>query len=284
MLVKETSLDDMERIASSINEYVSIDIETSHLHPDKGAMIIEVGAVRIKDNKVVDTFSQLIDPERRITAKITEITGITNEMLKGQPKYREVLPDFYEFLGDSVLIGHNAMFDWDRFLLHFFKKVGIYPKNQVIDTLKLSRKHFPKNEGGHNLKVLCEKLNISNENAHRATDDALATARLFYYLKKNFIGDDLGNQISLLGGEAAKAKAQQVRKIAYWEKEIKKGKMMKRAYVTLDRSVVFYDIPTKAWEVKSSNEPIDFKEVEKGVCSMLKLQNIEQLEIHFQAN
>lgn len=278
----------MENIVKRYDDFVVVDLETSHFHPEKGAMIIEIGAVRIKGDKIIDEFSSLIDPERKITSKITEITGITNEMLIGQPTYREVLPSFYEFCKNSVIVAHNSMFDWDRFLLHFFKKVGIYPNNPVVDTLRLSKKYFPKNPKGYSLSEICNLIGIKNENSHRAVSDARVTAEILLYMKRNFISPP-DNQLTL--GEVVnsgtpeilenKPIKQNVRKIAYWEKQVTKNKMMQRAYITLDKAVVFFDIPTQSWEVKSSNGPIDFNQVETDVKSFLKIKSMDEIRDYF---
>ena len=269
----------MEDIIANSREFVVLDLETSHFHPKKGGMIIEIGAVKIIDNKIVAKYNQLIDPERVISNKIIELTGITNEMLEGKPKFREVLPIFHRLLGNATVVAHNAQFDWDRFLIHFFKKVGIYPTNPVVDTLALSRKYMKDNKGGHSLGALCDSLNIEIGNAHRALDDAIATAKLFLYIKKTYLKgfSDNTEQASLFKpNNSVKCKNQNVRKVSYWEKKIK-DKHFKRLYVTLDRSVVFLDLPTKAWEVKSSNEPIDFAEVEKNVLTYTNCKDIDGL-------
>ena len=268
----------MENIIKNNREFVVIDIETSHFHPNKGAMIIEIAAVKIRDGKVIDKRTQLINPERKITAKITEITGITNEMLEGKPHYREVLPKFYEFLGDAVVVAHNAQFDWDRFLIYFFNKLGIYPKNEVVDTLKLSRKHI-KNAKSYKLGDLCNLIGIEHKDRHRALGDTEATAKLFLYLLENIKTEKQEGQISIMEikeESKQKIKPQEVRKVAYWKKDIK-GTKYERFYVTLDRSVVFYDIPTNAWEIKSSNEPIDLRDVENKVLSRFELRNMNEL-------
>lgn len=275
----------MEDIIRKYNEFVVVDIETSHFHPDKGAMIIEIGAVKIRGDKVVGEFSTLIDPQRKITAKITEITGISNDMLQGQPYYQQILPEFYDFCKGSVIIAHNAMFDWDRFLIHFFKKIGIYPKNPVVDTLKLTKKYLPKNKGGYKLGAICDALGIKNEDSHRALSDAKATAEVFLYIKQNLIPEMPGDQMSLMDQGTFKdeqeVERQNVRKVAYWEKEIKKNKVMKRAYITLDKAVVYFDIPTESWGVKSSNGPIDFSQVEKDVMKHLKINDIKKIGDYF---
>lgn len=271
----------MEDIINYSNEFVVVDIETSHYCPQKGGMIIELAAVKIKNDKIVDFRTQLINPERKLTKKIIEVTGITDSMLEGKPVFREVLPNFYKFIGDAVIVAHNAKFDWDRFLVYFLQKVGIYPTNKIVDTLILSKKYIESKEG-YSLGALCKLLKIEHKNKHRALGDAIATAKLFLYLKNNFIKKEgTGKQIAINGlVKENKCRPQRIRKVSYWQKEIK-DKHFKRLYVSLDRSIVFYDIPTRAWEVKSSNEPIDFKQVEKDILNYLKLNNMEEVIKHY---
>lgn len=266
----------MENIIRNNNKFVVLDIETSHFHPKKGGMIIEIAAIKIIDDKIVDKRNQLINPERKIAQRITDLTGITNEMLEGKAVFREVLPNFYNFLGDSVVVAHNAQFDWDRFLVYFLEKVGIYPKNQVVDTLVLSRRYI-KGLKSYSLGNICKELDINLKNAHRALGDSMATAELFIYLKNNYIMQDNNEQVSFteLLDVKEEAKPQEVRKVAYWSKDTK-DKNFRRLYITLDRSVVFYDLPTEAWEVKASNEPIDFEDVEKKVLKHLKVKDMRE--------
>lgn len=274
----------MEELIKRYNKFVVVDIETSHFHPDKGAMIIEIGAVKIENGKVVDEFVSLINPERKITDKITEITGITNDMLTNQPTYKEVLPSFHNFCKGCVMVAHNSSFDWNRFLLHFYGKVGIYPKNPIIDTLRLAKKYFPKNKNGYKLQSLCELTGVVNKDGHRALSDARATAEIFLYMVNNLIDLTPNNQLSLINAPAFKEDKiihQTVRKVAYWEKQVTKNKMMKRAYVTLDQSVVFFDIPSSSWAVKSSNINLDFEQIEKDVVKHLNLNNISEIESYF---
>lgn len=267
----------MKNIIRENNIFTVIDLETSHFHPDKGAMIIEIAAVKIANNQIVDKRTQLINPERKVSQKITELTSITNEMLKDKEVYREVLPKFYEFIKGTVVVAHNSSFDWDRFLLHFFKKVGIFPDNQVVDTLKLSREFL--DIPSYKLEEICKHLNIEHSNKHRALGDALATAEAFLYLKKNFIDNSFsGENLDLytIKKKSTEIKNQNIRKTAYWEKSTKE-KLYQRIYVTLDRSVVFYDIPTRSWEAKATKEPIDFEDVERKLLEKHKAGNIESL-------
>lgn len=160
--------------------YVVVDIETTGFSPKLGCKIIEVGAVRVVDGVVVDRLSQLIDPEVTIPQKITDITGISNSMVVGMPKADVVLPELHRFIGDSVVVAHNAKFDWNTFLVHCFNELGIYVENEVVCTLNLSKRLIQAEN--HKLGTLCEKLGISLENAHRAVNDAEATAYLMNYI------------------------------------------------------------------------------------------------------
>ena len=94
-----------------IKDYVCVDIETTGIRP-KWDRIIEIGAVKVRDGKVVDTFSELICPGVPIPSRITQLTGITNEMVTGKSKIEEVLPRFVEFAENDLLLGHNIRFDY----------------------------------------------------------------------------------------------------------------------------------------------------------------------------
>ncbi len=162
------------------NEYVVVDIETTgtDVTSDK---VTEIGAVRIKNGKIVESFQTLIDPEVSLSKKIVELTGITDEMLKGQPKIHEVYPDFIKFLGNAIFVAHNADFDY-RFLKIVGKPLGYYLDNESVDTLILSRKrltYLP----NHKLNTVCAHFNIEFRH-HRALSDAFATAEAFIELSK----------------------------------------------------------------------------------------------------
>ncbi|MBQ3235116.1 MAG: 3'-5' exoribonuclease [Clostridia bacterium] len=161
-------------------EYVVVDIETTgtDVTSDK---ITEIGAVRIKNGIIVESFQTLIDPEVALSKKITELTGITDEMLVGQPKIHEAYPDFIKFLGDSVFVAHNADFDY-RFLKGAGKELGYYLENEYEDTLIISRKVLPFLPN-HKLNTVCAHFNIEFRH-HRALSDAFATAEAFIELNK----------------------------------------------------------------------------------------------------
>ncbi len=164
-------------------DYVCVDIETSGVQ-SKWDRIIEIGAVKVRDGKVVDTFSKLIYPGRNVSPYITALTGITNDMLLGQPEIEEVLPQFIEFAKDDCLLGHNIMFDYS-----FLKQNAInlkldFDKNGM-DTLKIARKALP-NLGSRALDYLCKYFEIEDNNHHRAFNDARVTSELYMILAKQY--------------------------------------------------------------------------------------------------
>ncbi|NLJ57381.1 MAG: PolC-type DNA polymerase III [Tissierellia bacterium] len=162
------------------SQFVVFDIETTGLNPRKDA-IIEIGAIKISEKRIIDSFSTLIEIDRKLPAKIIELTSITDEMLEGQPPIKTALASFMEFAKDSVLVAHNAKFDIsfirDKLRVYFHEKAEL----AVVDTLELS-KALIKDVKNHRLNTLAKKLNINLLNHHRAVDDANATAQLFIYL------------------------------------------------------------------------------------------------------
>jgi len=164
------------------NEFVVFDFETTGLEymVDK---VTEIGAVKIKDGKIVETFSSLIDPEASIPTDITLKTGITNTMVKGKPTFNLVVPDFYKFCKNAILVGHNVEFDYG-FLDYLGRKSNYIFSNKREDTISIAKKFiFPKN---YKLKTVAEYLNVSLVKAHRALNDALATAKVFIKLVEKF--------------------------------------------------------------------------------------------------
>ncbi len=161
-------------------EYVVVDIETTgtDVTSDK---ITEIGAVRIKNGVIIESFQTLIDPEVSLSKRIVELTGITDEMLLGKPKIDEVYPDFIKFLGDSVFVAHNADFDY-RFLKNVGKPMGYYICNECEDTLLISRKKLPR-LSNYKLNTVCAHFGIEFRH-HRALSDAFATAEAFIELAK----------------------------------------------------------------------------------------------------
>lgn len=167
--VKNQKIDD--------TEFVVFDIETLGLNSHKNE-IIEIGAVKIKAGRVIDRFSKLINPKRRVPTKITEITSITDAMLADKPTIDEVIGEFLEFIKDAVLVAHNAPFDMGFIKRDVKKYLNIDFSPMVIDTLQMARDLFPDMKK-FGLGDLNKALGLSLEKHHRAVDDSQATGNMF---------------------------------------------------------------------------------------------------------
>lgn len=157
-------------------EYTVFDIETTGLS-NRHDKITEIGAVKIRNGEIIDSYNQLINPQVSIPEKIVKLTGITDEIVKDKPVIEDVLGDFINFIGDGVLVAHNATFDMG-FIKANCKKLNIKVDNPVLDTLSLSRVLFPELKN-HKLNTLSKHLDVILENHHRAVDDAKATSEIF---------------------------------------------------------------------------------------------------------
>ena len=169
---------DLDRKLSDLT-YTVFDTETTGLEPSNGDEIIQIGAARIVNNRLLhqEVFNQLVDPERPLKPESIPIHGITEDMVRGQPNIDVVLPAFHEFCEDTVLIAHNAAFDM-RFLQLKEERTGIRFTQPVLDTLLLSAVVHP-NQESHKLDVILERLGVHIESRHNALEDALATAEVF---------------------------------------------------------------------------------------------------------
>lgn len=161
---------------SLLDEYVVFDLETTGLNREHNK-IIEIGAVKVKNGQIIDRFSTFINPHESLSEDIVKLTNITDEMLKNAPEESEMLPKFFDFFKDSVLVAHNAKFDMG-FIKKWAERNDKKVTNTVLDTVGLSRTIFPE-MSKHTLNVIAKKLDISLENHHRAVDDAEATAQIF---------------------------------------------------------------------------------------------------------
>jgi DNA polymerase-3 subunit epsilon len=164
-------------------ELVILDFETSGLSPSY-SRIIEVGAVIIKGQEILESFSALCKPNIPISYEITSITGITNQMLEDKPPPEEVIKDFCEFIGDRPLLAHNASFD-SRFLKSEMEHISRTLHNPFLCTLLLARRLIP-NAINHKLGSLKRHIGYQEEEGHqdhRALDDVKVTASLWIHLK-----------------------------------------------------------------------------------------------------
>lgn len=163
-----------------IDNYTVLDLETTGFDPSYDE-IIEIGAIKFSCGEKVSEFTTLVKPENKIDSYITQLTGITNEMVKDAPKVEKVLPSLMNFIGDSVIIAHNANFDinflYDNNMFHFAEPFA----NNFIDTLRISRRLFKNIR--HRLVDLANEFKIPYTVRHRAMADCEVTQRVYEYMK-----------------------------------------------------------------------------------------------------
>ena len=183
------------------NTFVVFDIETTGFD-NKKCKIIEIGAVKVKDGEVVDRFSEFVDPEVPIPEKITELTSITDNMVKGADKIETLLPRFKEFCEGCVLVAHNAKFDIG-FMKEKSRQMGLTFDYPYMDTLTLARAMYPGLKN-YKLDTISNHLQVILENHHRAVDDAGATAEIFIKMSDELKGME-ENDISALNTQFSMA-------------------------------------------------------------------------------
>lgn len=163
------------------NIFVAIDVETTGLSPINNELI-EVSAIKYEGDKRIDTFSTLIKPKQSIPYYITNITGITNEMVEDCPYIEEIMPRLIEFISDYPIVAHNANFDY-QFIQNYSK--NSFSKNKVIDTVAIGRKLYPRLPN-HKLGTIAKYIGITEDGFHRAEFDCECCARIYIeYLKNN---------------------------------------------------------------------------------------------------
>ncbi|MBC7898503.1 MAG: 3'-5' exoribonuclease [Saprospiraceae bacterium] len=164
--------------------FVVFDLETTGSKAPP-CRITEIGAYRVRNGKVEEEFHTLVNPEMPIPPFIRSLTGISDDMVSGAPKFAEVAAGFMDFIGDSVLVAHNARFDMG-FLNHEIGRVyeDYRVGNPSLCTVQLARKLLPNIEN-HKLNTVANYFSIELLNHHRATDDARATAHIFVNLLKD---------------------------------------------------------------------------------------------------
>ena len=156
--------------------YCVLDLETTGLS-FRTEKITEVGIMKIKNGKVIDSFSTFVNPEKPIPYKVVEVTKITDDMVKDAPTIKEVFPNILEFIEGSVLVAHNADFDIG-FLKYNAAELGYKFDYTYIDTLRLAKDLFP-NYKKYKLGIIAENLGIKVDVAHRALDDVDTTVKVF---------------------------------------------------------------------------------------------------------
>ncbi len=164
---------------SDYEDYVIVDIETTGLSKHRHR-ITEIAALRLRDGKVVGEFQSLVNPQCHIPSFITRLTGIDDALVKGAPTIDEVLPKFLKFLGNGVLVAHNATFDYGFLYENTYSCLGTGFRNARLCTRKLANRILD-DLPSKRLGCICEHLGVVNEQAHRAMGDVRATTEVFQY-------------------------------------------------------------------------------------------------------
>lgn len=276
--------------------FVVLDIETTGFHPEKHAKIIEIGALKIKKGRFVEQFQVLIDPEIPIPSKVTDVTHITNEMVEGAPIYEEVLPYLYDFIEDCVVVCHNTPFDWNRFLLHYFKTLSLHPAHATLDTMTLFKKVYPQTNG-KNLKIMSETMGITLEGHHRAVNDALVTAKCFLKLRETLLNEmerDFGTQLQFIERlekpitPCYPTPQTVVVSANYWEKAVTKTTHYRRIYVSLREGDIFgklyYDCNRQRWYNEDFPYNLNFSGVEQLVKQRLNVADLNDVPAQSQVS
>ena len=167
------------------NTLVALDIETTGLDP-KNDKIIEIGAVRFSGSKIEDEFNSLINPGKNIPPFISQLTGITDSMVRGAPPVEEVIEQLADFVKDAPVVGHNVKFD-----LSFLKKQGVLKQNKAIDTYEMAAVVLPA-EGRYNLRALGQSLSVPMKATHRALDDTKVTQAIYHLMYQIILEQPLG--------------------------------------------------------------------------------------------
>jgi DNA polymerase III epsilon subunit family exonuclease len=170
-----------DQIELSMAEYVALDVETTGSKPP-GSRVMEIAAYRVKDGKVAESFQSLVNPEMPIPDFIIGLTGISDAMVAKAPRFAEIANELIEFIGDSVVVAHNAQFDM-AFLNYEIGRVyeDYRLGNASLCTVQLSRSLVEDVEN-HKLKTMANYYAVDLINHHRASDDAHATAKILVYL------------------------------------------------------------------------------------------------------
>lgn len=201
-----------------VSDYVLFDLEATSKYLT-AAKIIEIAAVKVQNNKIVDTFETFVNPGMRIPAEIVRLTGITDNDVKDEPTISDVLPEFIKFIGNDILVGHNInTYDLNIIYDLALDLLGVRISNDYVDTCDLCRCLAGLDLQRFNLGILCDYFNVTNKEAHRAMSDVIANHEVYQKMKAykiesykfpgdykqqnvdfNFAVDVMGKRICLTG-------------------------------------------------------------------------------------
>ncbi|MFI3237835.1 MAG: 3'-5' exonuclease [Lachnospiraceae bacterium] len=215
-----------------IKDYICVDIEATGLQP-KAEKIIEIGAIKVRNLEIVDTFSTFVYPGKPLTKRIIELTGITDADLENAPLVKEIIEDFHMFCEDLPLLGHNIILDY-AFLKRAMVDERLTFERSGVDTLKISRKYLSELES-RALGALTKHFQIEHK-AHRALEDAKATHLLYKRMIESFYERDIAAGLTSFAAKPLQyqAKRQTLLTIAQKEQILR---LCERDGIALERDV-----------------------------------------------
>lgn len=165
-----------------VDDYVLVDIETTGLSPSRDE-IIEIGAMKVKENKVVDQYNSLIRIQKPLDPFIIQLTGITDEMLEKGKEPTQVLEEFLDFAGEEIIMGHNVNFDINFIYDKCASYLDTYLRNDFVDTMRIA-KHVLPHCKNYKLGTLAEIFHVDYEHAHRGLNDVEITYEVYNQMRK----------------------------------------------------------------------------------------------------
>lgn len=175
-----------KRLTEYVNDYVLYDLETTGVSPTKDE-VIEISAVKVRNGKIVDEFTTLVNPGKPIPRPASMVNGIHDDMVADAPSFEKALKEFDEFIGEDVLVGHNIVRFDNKFINRDANKFwGMKFTNDYLDTLELSWRDLPNLEK-HNLAFLANYFNISSKGAHRALNDCKINQAVYEAMKESIV-------------------------------------------------------------------------------------------------
>lgn len=176
----------LESVFPIHGSYVVFDLETTGLSPSRDD-IIEIGALKVDERgQIIDSYSKLVRPSKEISTNVTDLTGISNDMVRNAEPIDNVLPEFLDFVGDKTVVGHNVKFDI-AFIQNKSKMIlnrNFY--NEYVDTLMIAKNMYPGLKS-YKLQALRQRFGIETDAAHRALEDCIVTQKLYTVLCKNYV-------------------------------------------------------------------------------------------------
>lgn len=279
-----TQVEDEFNLIKGNNEFVVMDIETTGFSPEKGSEIIQIAAARVVNLEIVETMATFVKPLQEIPTLITDLTGITNEDVENAIDSVSALQLLSDFIGDGVVVCHNAQFDWLTFLKPLMEQASISADQKYVCTFRTFQKAIRGlGKGAYTNETMSSIFGYTLTGAHQADADVEATAHSLMGLKKWFEDVDM-DEVKEEKEKRELAKPDtpvEIKSVNFWEKEFSSSGKMKRQYIRLEgeggKGTVFYDLIQKGWRNKDFPTELNFRSVERDVLGFLGLSSVQEL-------